>query len=76
MSDLPHDKIVPSRLLEKTGVGLAGPIITKPNLKQLKITLKSYIAIFISFATIAVHLEVVSDFATKAFLVCLRRFIA
>ncbi|GFX98650.1 uncharacterized protein TNCV_1502281 [Trichonephila clavipes] len=76
MGDLPQDRIVPSRPFEKVGLDYAGPIITKPNLKRSKVTLKSYIAIFICFSTKATHLEVVSDLTTEAFLACLRRFIA
>ncbi|GFU32858.1 integrase catalytic domain-containing protein [Trichonephila clavipes] len=74
--DLPRDRIVPSRPFEKVGLDYAGPIITKPNLKRSRVTLKSYIAIFICFSTKATHLEVVSDLTTEAFLACLRRFIA
>ncbi|GFU10122.1 integrase catalytic domain-containing protein [Trichonephila clavipes] len=76
MGDLPRDRIVPSRPFEKVGLDYAGPIITKPNLKRSRVTLKSYIAIFICFSTKATHLEVVSDLTTEAFLACLRRFIA
>ncbi|GFW21589.1 integrase catalytic domain-containing protein [Trichonephila clavipes] len=76
MGDLPRDRIVPSRPFEKVGLDYAGPIITKPNLKRSRVTLKSYIAIFICFITKATHLEVVSDLTTEAFLACLRRFIA
>ncbi|GFX18780.1 integrase catalytic domain-containing protein [Trichonephila clavipes] len=76
MGDLPRDRIVPSRPFEKVGWDYAGPIITKPNLKRSRVTLKSYIAIFICFSTKATHLEVVSDLTTEAFLACLRRFIA
>ncbi|GFW89394.1 integrase catalytic domain-containing protein [Trichonephila clavipes] len=76
MGDLPRDRIVPFRPFEKVGLDYAGPIITKPNLKRSRVTLKSYIAIFICFSTKATHLEVVSDLTTEAFLACLRRFIA
>ncbi|GFU16891.1 uncharacterized protein TNCV_1709431 [Trichonephila clavipes] len=76
MGDLPRDRIVPSRPFEKVGLDYAGPIITKSNLKRSRVTLKSYIAIFICFSTKATHLEVVSDLTTEAFLACLRRFIA
>ncbi|GFT14719.1 integrase catalytic domain-containing protein [Trichonephila clavipes] len=76
MGDLPRDRIVPSRPFEKVGLDYAGPIITKPNLKRSRVTLKSYIAIFIYFSTKATHLEVVSDLTTEAFLAYLRRFIA
>ncbi|GFT31247.1 uncharacterized protein TNCV_3480461 [Trichonephila clavipes] len=74
--DLPRDRIVPPRPFEKVGLDYAGPIIMKPNLKRPRVTLKSYIAIFICFSTKATHLEVVSDLTTEAFLACLRRFIA
>ncbi|GFW33950.1 integrase catalytic domain-containing protein [Trichonephila clavipes] len=76
MGDLPRDRIVPSRPFEKVGLDYAGPVITKPNLKRSRVTLKSYIAIFICFSTKAPQLEVVSDLTTEAFLACLRRFIA
>ncbi|GFX69733.1 integrase catalytic domain-containing protein [Trichonephila clavipes] len=75
MGDLPRDRIVPSRPFEKVGLDYAGPIITKSNLKRSRVTLKSYIAIFICFSTKATHFEVVSDLTTEAFLACLRRFI-
>ncbi|GFS80674.1 integrase catalytic domain-containing protein [Trichonephila clavipes] len=73
MGDLPRHRIVPSRPFEKVGLDYAGP---KPKLKRSRVTLKSYIAIFICFSTKATHLEVVSDLTTEAFLACLRRFIA
>ncbi|GFX87430.1 uncharacterized protein TNCV_5041951 [Trichonephila clavipes] len=76
MGDLPRDRIVPSRPFEKVGLDYVGPIITKPNLKRSRVTLKSYIAIFICLSTKATHLEVVTDWTTEAFLACLRRFIA
>ncbi|GFW08176.1 integrase catalytic domain-containing protein [Trichonephila clavipes] len=75
MGDLPRDRIVPSRPFGKVGLDYAGPIITKSNLKRSRVTLKSYIAIFICFSTKATDLEVVSDLTTEAFLACLRRFI-
>ncbi|GFX07371.1 integrase catalytic domain-containing protein [Trichonephila clavipes] len=76
MGDLRQDRIVPSRPFKKVGLDYPGPIITKPNLKRSRVTLKSYIAIFICFSTKATHLEVVSDLITEAFLARLRRFIA
>ncbi|XP_035226660.1 uncharacterized protein LOC118198990 [Stegodyphus dumicola] len=76
MGDLPRDRVVITRPFEKIGLDFVGPVITKPNLKRSRVMLKSYIAIFICFSTKAIHLEVVSDFSTEAFLACLRRFIA
>ncbi|XP_054715530.1 uncharacterized protein LOC129225009 [Uloborus diversus] len=76
MGDLPKDRVLSSRPFLKTGIDFAGPIITKPNLKRTRVTTKSYIALFISFTTKAVHLEVVSELSTDSFLACLRRFIS
>ncbi|GBL95183.1 hypothetical protein AVEN_253516-1 [Araneus ventricosus] len=42
MSDLPRDRIVPSRPFDNVGIDFAGPIITKPNLKRSKATIKIY----------------------------------
>nr|XP_042898664.1 uncharacterized protein LOC122269463 [Parasteatoda tepidariorum] len=76
MADLPRDRVIPSKPFQRVGMDFAGPISTKPNLPRSKVTLKSYIALFICFATKAVHLELVSDLSTEAFLASFRRFIA
>ena len=38
--------------------------------------MKSYVCVFVSLSIKAVHLELVSDLSTEAFIACLRRFIA
>ncbi|GBM57061.1 hypothetical protein AVEN_157027-1 [Araneus ventricosus] len=75
MGDLPRDRVVPCRPFEKVGLDFAGPITTKPNEKRSRMTLKSYITIFICFSTNAIHFEVVSDLTTESFLASLRRSI-
>ena len=40
------------------------------------VIVKTYLAVFVCFATKAAHLEVVSDASTEAFLACLRRFVS
>ncbi|GFU10127.1 uncharacterized protein NPIL_678951 [Nephila pilipes] len=57
MRDSPRDGIVPTRPFESVGKNCASPIITKPNLKSLIMTIKSYIVIFINFRTKAVILK-------------------
>ena len=76
MANLPRERVVQSRPFQRVGLDFAGPIITKPNVQRSKITIKSYIALFICFSTKAVHLELVSDLSTDAFLASFRRFIA
>lgn len=75
MGQLPEERITQARVFQRVGLDFAGPVRTKPNLKRSKVILKSYIALFICLATKAVHLELVSDLSTQAFLACLRRFI-
>ncbi|XP_071035186.1 uncharacterized protein [Parasteatoda tepidariorum] len=76
MGDLPRERVTLSRTFQLCGIDFAGPVITKPNLPRSKITMKSYIALFICLTTKAVHLELVSILSTEAFLTLFRRFIA
>ncbi|XP_058840343.1 uncharacterized protein LOC131695821 [Topomyia yanbarensis] len=75
IGQLPVHRIIPSRPFSITGVDYAGPLYLKPIHKRASPT-KAYISVFVCFATKAVHLELVSDLTTQAFLCALRRFIA
>lgn len=75
MAPLPLDRVEVSRPFAKTGVDFAGPIATRAYRLRKAPLLKSYLAIFICMVTKAVHLEVVSDLTTEAFIASLRRFI-
>lgn len=67
---LPKERINEAQAFEITGVDFAGPIYVKPENK------KAYIALFTCAVTRAVHLELVSDLTTDAFLLAFKRFIA
>jgi len=54
----------------------AGPLLLRLRTTISKSTTKGYIAIFVCFATKAIHIEVVTSPTTEAFLAALRRFIA
>ncbi|XP_071643007.1 uncharacterized protein [Temnothorax longispinosus] len=54
MGSLPGDRIKPSRAFAITGIDFAGPIITLVNKGRGRKTCKSYVALFISFATKAI----------------------
>ena len=58
------------------GVDYAGPIKIKSGPKCKPIIVKAYICVFVTMSVKAVHIEVVSDLTTGAFLSCLRCFIA
>ncbi|XP_058828191.1 uncharacterized protein LOC131688061 [Topomyia yanbarensis] len=75
MGQLPLARITPSRPFTASGVDYAGPIYLKPIHKRANAA-KAYICIFVCFSTKAVHIELVSDLSTPAFIAALRRFIA
>jgi len=73
MADLPAVRVVPSRAFTHTGVDYAGPFNIKISRNKSG---KAYLCLFICMATKAVHLELVSDLSTDAFLNALKRFIS
>ncbi|XP_035211389.1 uncharacterized protein LOC118185612 [Stegodyphus dumicola] len=76
MGDLLSSRFSVGRTFLNVGLDFSGPFIRKPNLARSRVRIKSYIGLFICFATKAIHLEVVSDLPTDAFLAALRRFIS
>lgn len=74
MGNLPASRVQPARPFINSGVDFCGPFFTHFKLRG-KRPVKSYVAIFCCFATKAVHIEVVSDLTTEAFLGALKRFI-
>ena len=72
---LPKPRTTPSRPFTVTGVDFCGPVYLKPAHRRAA-ALKAYIAVFVCFSTKAVHLELVGDLTTAAFLAALRRFVA
>ncbi|XP_053964104.1 uncharacterized protein LOC128867038 [Anastrepha ludens] len=75
MGDLPRDRVIPSPPFEKTGVDYCGPLLITQRIRG-RPPIKVYIAIFICFSTKGVHLELVPDLTTDAFIAALRRFMA
>lgn len=75
IGQLPMHRITPRRPFAISGIDYAGPLYLKPVHKRAAAT-KAYICIFVCFCTKAVHIELVSDLSTNAFLSALRRFIA
>ncbi|XP_037941449.1 uncharacterized protein LOC119674385 [Teleopsis dalmanni] len=75
MGQLPHERVHPNRAFVITGVDYCGPFYYKSEVRN-KHPIKCYICLFICFTTKAVHLEVVKDLTTSAFLAALQRFIS
>ncbi|GFY02707.1 integrase catalytic domain-containing protein [Trichonephila clavipes] len=76
MGDLPTHRVTPSRPFSVCGVDYAGPInILRYRGRGAKTT-KGYIALFVCFVTKALHLELVSDLPSEAFIASLKRFCA
>ncbi len=76
MGDLPTVRTTPARPFSKVGVDFGGPFIVKcTNHRSMK-HLKHYAAFFVCMITRAVHIEVVSDLSTLAFIAAFQRFCA
>lgn len=63
-------------LFHSTSVDYAGPFHLKDRLGRGAKIYKAYIRLFVCFATKALHLEIVTDLTTEAFIATLKRFIA
>ncbi|XP_055644494.1 uncharacterized protein LOC129780350 [Toxorhynchites rutilus septentrionalis] len=75
IADLPTTRVTPTRPFAVCGIDYCGPVYIKSPVRNRTPT-KAYIAIFVCFATRAVHIELVSDMSTPAFMAALRRFVA
>jgi len=76
MGELASARVQPSRPFLNTGVDYARPISLRIGTPHSKTIVKGYVAIFVCFATKAIHIEVVTSLTTEAFLAALRCFIA
>jgi len=75
MGEFPSARDQPSRPFLNTGVDDAGRNFPQNHNTRSKTIINGYIAIFVCFATKAIHIEVVTSLTTEAFLAALRRFI-
>lgn len=76
MGSLPEARVTESKVFERTGVDYAGPFEIKPDLTRSKVRLKKYVAVFVCMSSKAVHLELVEDLTTQAFIRAFIRFAA
>lgn len=76
MGLLPSDRVNPGRAFESTGVDYCGPFSIKERKGRCKIITKAYVAVFVCQKSRAVHLELVSELTTLAFMAAFRRLVA
>ena len=76
LGQLPIEHVTPDLVFNKVGVDYVGPVYLKYGFVQKTTIIKAYICVLVSLSVNAVHLELVSDLTTNAFIASLRRFIA
>ena len=76
LGQLPVERITPDSVFDRVGLDYAGPFTVKYGSTRKPTLVKAYVCIFVSLTIKAVHLELVSDLTTDAFIAALRRFIA
>lgn len=78
MGDLPSERTRPGKPFEATGVDYAGPLLVKFMDRDGKTISahKAWIVVFVCFKTRGIHLDVVTDLTSAAFIACFERFIA
>ncbi|XP_059220886.1 uncharacterized protein LOC131995801 [Stomoxys calcitrans] len=75
MGNLPGDRVIRTRPFLNVGIDYLGPIEIHHKVRGKRID-KSYVCVFVCFATKAAHLEVASDLTSAAFIGALKRFVA
>ena len=73
---LPAARVTPARPFQSTGVDYAGPINVRMSKGGGNKSYKGYICIFVCMSTKAVHIEIVSDCTTPAFIAAYKRFVS
>lgn len=76
MGNLPSGRLNPGYPFEITGTDFAGPFLINDRKGRGSRLIKCYLCIFVCFKVKAVHLELVGDLSTEAFILALRRFIS
>lgn len=77
MGDLPDTRVNRSaRAFDHTGIDYAGPFVLRTANGRGSKTRKAYLAVFVCLTVKAVHLELVSEYTTAAFLAAYHRFVS
>ena len=76
LGQLPVERLTPGSVFDKVGIDYAGPVFLKYGYICKPTVVKAYICVFVSLLVKAVHLELVTDLTSEAFIACLKHFIA
>ena len=76
MSSLPASRVSVSRLFSRCGVNYARPFLLREGKRRNARSHKSYVFLFVYFATKTVHLELISDLTSETFIAAFKRFIS
>ncbi|KMQ87298.1 hypothetical protein RF55_13452 [Lasius niger] len=76
MGSLPKARVTAARPFQHSGVDYAGPFKILPIVGRGQRTFKAYVVLFVCLSTRAIHLELVNDYTSGAFLAALKRFSA
>lgn len=75
MADLPSARVHRNRPFAASGVDYAGPFLVAERYGRKTIKRKGWAAIFVCMITRAVHIDIVTDISSAAFIACYERFI-
>ncbi|GJQ73362.1 hypothetical protein Trydic_g13729 [Trypoxylus dichotomus] len=75
-ASLVQHRIIPGKAFENIGVDYFGPVHIRDTTRRKHNFIKAYCAVFVWFGAKAVHVELVGNLSTKAFLAALKRFVA
>ncbi|GFS93596.1 integrase catalytic domain-containing protein [Trichonephila clavipes] len=74
MGNLPRDRVVPDYPFNCSGVDFCGPFMIRYKNQRKGILHKIYICVFVCFVSKAIHIEIVSDLTSDAFIATLKKF--
>lgn len=76
ISYLPVSRVQICQAFTAVGIDFGGPLVMKKTKFRKVLEYKFYIALFVCMSTKAIHLDIVLDLSTDAFLTALDRFVA
>ncbi|KAL0882153.1 hypothetical protein ABMA27_000707 [Loxostege sticticalis] len=76
MADLPSYRVSEAKAFVHTGVDCAGPLRVTLTRRRGQHSQKAYICLFVCLVTKAIHIELVSELTSDAFLAAFKRFIS